>query len=408
MTDSRTGGHAQACRCLHGLAFHSEFAARLQGPLVANLRKCLRGLLGHTDPRRVAAALPILSALAHGCPAAADALVDADLLRAVLRLATAEAHTLPAEGLASPADHNNQMRAEAGQEGVEQEQQGLSANQRGRRPSPGEEGEEGGEEEEGGCQGAALQALGDLAFCPGSRRTLAALDPVPRLEALAAALPATGTGRSPRPVDGRARAFLAGRGARPDGARGRGAAMTSRRMKAVRVLAALGENAVVDRLLGKPDRADRGLRVLAIDGGGMKGLVVCVLLRELERRTGRRYARPRTGRAGPLAEPGNASLVLTMATVAADCTNCLTSSGVPARAATWPAARGSSRCPPCLTAQTRPFRSLTSLPSLHRAVLGGSGGVDLQVHGPQDLRQARPPQPGRRQLRRRRPLLPLH
>ena len=92
--------------------------------------------------------------------------------------------------------------------------------------------------------------------------------------------------------------------------------MTSRRMKAVRVLAALGENAVVDRLLGKPDRADRGLRVLAIDGGGMKGLVVCVLLRELERRTGRRYARPRTGRAGPLAEPGNASLVLTMATVA--------------------------------------------------------------------------------------------
>ena len=77
--------------------------------------------------------------------------------------------------------------------------------------------------------------------------------------------------------------------------------MTSRRMKAVRALAALGENAIVDRLLGKPDRADRGLRVLAIDGGGMKGLVVCVLLRELERRTGRRYAPPRTGRAGPLA-----------------------------------------------------------------------------------------------------------
>lgn len=205
------GAH-QACKVLHGLAFHSEFAARLQGPLVANLRKCLKELLGHTDPRRVAAALPILSALAHGCPAAADALVDADLLRAVLRLATAEAHTLPAEGLASPADHNNnQMRAEAGQERVEQEQRTLSAKQRGRRPSPGTE-DPGGAEE--GCQGAALQALGDLAFCPGARRTLAALDPVPRLEALAVALPpATGAGRSPRPVDGLARAFLAGRGA---------------------------------------------------------------------------------------------------------------------------------------------------------------------------------------------------
>ena len=103
------------------------------------------------------------------------------------------------------------MRAEAGQERVEQEQRTLSAKQRGRRPSPGTE-DPGGAEE--GCQGAALQALGDLAFCPGARRTLAALDPVPRLEALAVALPpATGAGRSPRPVDGLARAFLAGRGA---------------------------------------------------------------------------------------------------------------------------------------------------------------------------------------------------
>eukprot|EP00892_Ulva_mutabilis_P003179 jgi/Ulvmu1/12862/UM098_0047.1 len=58
------------------------------------------------------------------------------------------------------------------------------------------------------------------------------------------------------------------------------------RAAAVRVLAVLGQNDKVDRAVGKRPLRGRGLRVLVLDGGGMKGMAEVTLLRELERRTG--------------------------------------------------------------------------------------------------------------------------
>lgn len=56
---------------------------------------------------------------------------------------------------------------------------------------------------------------------------------------------------------------------------------------AVRVLAILGDIESVDRALGRPVVRGKGVRVLAMDGGGMKGLASVRLLGELERRCGK-------------------------------------------------------------------------------------------------------------------------
>lgn len=58
------------------------------------------------------------------------------------------------------------------------------------------------------------------------------------------------------------------------------------RAAAVRVLAVLGQNDKVDKAVGKRAVRGRGLRILALDGGGMKGMTEVTMLRELERRTG--------------------------------------------------------------------------------------------------------------------------
>lgn len=60
------------------------------------------------------------------------------------------------------------------------------------------------------------------------------------------------------------------------------------RMAALRVLSVLGQNDLVDAANGKPPIRGRGLRVLALDGGGMKGMTEVTLLREIEKRTGKR------------------------------------------------------------------------------------------------------------------------
>ena len=60
------------------------------------------------------------------------------------------------------------------------------------------------------------------------------------------------------------------------------------RMAAVRVLAILGENDVVQRAVGREPVGSRGLRILSLDGGGMKGMATVKLLRELEQRMGQR------------------------------------------------------------------------------------------------------------------------
>lgn len=56
---------------------------------------------------------------------------------------------------------------------------------------------------------------------------------------------------------------------------------------AVRLLAILGENEHVLQAVGRQPIGPRGLRVLAMDGGGMKGISTVRMLRELEERTGR-------------------------------------------------------------------------------------------------------------------------
>ncbi|KAL6778960.1 hypothetical protein ACKKBF_B19310 [Auxenochlorella protothecoides x Auxenochlorella symbiontica] len=60
------------------------------------------------------------------------------------------------------------------------------------------------------------------------------------------------------------------------------------RAAAIRVLAILGENATVQRAVGRAPMQGRGVRILSMDGGGMKGMATVRMLRELEARTGRR------------------------------------------------------------------------------------------------------------------------
>lgn len=76
--------------------------------------------------------------------------------------------------------------------------------------------------------------------------------------------------------------------------------MTAVRAGAIRILAILGDNDAVQRAIGRPgpqaalfqqptlsSPTDRGIRILSMDGGGMKGLAAVRMLRELETRTGR-------------------------------------------------------------------------------------------------------------------------
>jgi predicted acylesterase/phospholipase RssA len=61
------------------------------------------------------------------------------------------------------------------------------------------------------------------------------------------------------------------------------------RSQALRVLAIIGENRAVDRSLGNSDGPyRRGVRILSMDGGGMKGLATLKMLERIERGTGRR------------------------------------------------------------------------------------------------------------------------
>lgn len=60
------------------------------------------------------------------------------------------------------------------------------------------------------------------------------------------------------------------------------------RRAATRALAALGENDLVSEAVGRPPISDRGVRVLSMDGGGMRGLATIQMLRRIEAGTGRR------------------------------------------------------------------------------------------------------------------------
>lgn len=60
------------------------------------------------------------------------------------------------------------------------------------------------------------------------------------------------------------------------------------RLLACRCLAILGEHDIVDSMVGRKPIGKRGVRILSIDGGGMKGLSAVKMLQELENRTGQR------------------------------------------------------------------------------------------------------------------------
>lgn len=65
------------------------------------------------------------------------------------------------------------------------------------------------------------------------------------------------------------------------------ASLQRTRMYAVRMLAILGLNEHVCRAKREPPIRGRGIRILAMDGGGMKGLAMVHMLKDIERRAGK-------------------------------------------------------------------------------------------------------------------------
>ena len=115
---------------------------------------------------------------------------------------------------------------------------------------------------------AALQCLGNLAFCAEARRSmLKSPSLVQALERMA-----SGEGR-------------ASDGAHPERAE---RLADKKRRKAVRALASIGANGAVDRAVGRAPHHRRGVRILALDGGGLRSLATCMLIAEIEQRTGKK------------------------------------------------------------------------------------------------------------------------
>ncbi|EIE23713.1 hypothetical protein COCSUDRAFT_41874 [Coccomyxa subellipsoidea C-169] len=103
---------------------------------------------------------------------------------------------------------------------------------------------------------AALETLGNLAFCRDNR---AAVLGAPGLRDWLARLAQDKVGGVQRRVG----------------------------VAATRALAILAENEEVRRAVGRAPITGRGIRILSMDGGGMKGIAIVRQLRQLEQRTGR-------------------------------------------------------------------------------------------------------------------------
>ena len=102
----------------------------------------------------------------------------------------------------------------------------------------------------------ALEAIGNMAFCDDNRTTLHAANGIKQRTARLA-LAAPGTVKH---------TVIAA---------------------AIRALAILGENETVRAAVQRPPIGGRGLRILCMDGGGMRGVATVRMLRELEARAGR-------------------------------------------------------------------------------------------------------------------------
>lgn len=102
----------------------------------------------------------------------------------------------------------------------------------------------------------ALEAIGNMAFCDDNRTTLHAANGIKQRTArLALAAPGT--------------------------------VKHTVKAAAIRALAILGENETVRSAVGRAPIGGRGLRILCMDGGGMRGVATVRMLRELEARAGR-------------------------------------------------------------------------------------------------------------------------
>ena len=121
-------------------------------------------------------------------------------------------------------------------------------------------------------QVAALQCLGNLAFCVEARRAML------KIPGLVQALEGIATQPQNQAVAGD-----------PEQRRLSGGRLAEkRRRKALRALASLGANEAVDRAVGRAPRHRRGVRILALDGGGLRSLATCMFLAEIEQRTGKK------------------------------------------------------------------------------------------------------------------------
>jgi len=60
------------------------------------------------------------------------------------------------------------------------------------------------------------------------------------------------------------------------------AASAAAKKESIRVLAILGENELVRQATGRPSITGRGIRILALDGGGIRGRATLKLLERIE------------------------------------------------------------------------------------------------------------------------------
>ncbi|KAL4431288.1 hypothetical protein ABPG75_006544 [Micractinium tetrahymenae] len=230
----------ETCRTLTLLAEHSP---TLADAVVQNDAGAIMRLLPAADEARQLSSLRLLAAIAYSSPAASLRIATPQLLAALQHLVGAD------EGSQGSSSHSSSGRtaAAAAAGGAAGQAAGGAGRSGSAAAAPAEPGEE--------VRTAALKALGNLAFCPDNRRRLS------RTPALMARLSALALRREGPP---------------------------RLQVAALRVLAVLGENELVWRAVGRPPIQGRGVRILSMDGGGMKGMATVRLLRELERHTGKR------------------------------------------------------------------------------------------------------------------------
>lgn len=243
---------ASACACLRSIASASPAAASRLVAAKAPAR--LLPLLGVNargapppQPRAAAAALLVFAAVAWASPACGEAVAATPgLLRRALDLCSEAplSHDAPPAPAASP--HTRV---------------GAATNVH----------DDGGDDDDGDAMEAvrvsALVAVGNMALSPGAAAALR---------------------REPGARAALARA-ASGATVRRSGAEGGDAAGCPVQRAASRALRALGDNAALCSALGRPPCRvpSRGLRILAMDGGGMRGLATLRQLEDIENRTGR-------------------------------------------------------------------------------------------------------------------------